>query len=62
VKKALGGPHRQSAENATIDEIKNILDYKVGTYVTWETLTKMHKTHVLRSFMFLKDKFTPGEK
>jgi hypothetical protein len=59
VKSALQEPISKAAERAIIEEIKNMLDYKVGHYVTWDSIPKFKRRFILRSFMFLKDKHTP---
>lgn len=42
-----------------MDEVKNMLDYKVGHYVHQHTLTYDQRKNILRSFMFIKQKFFP---
>ena len=37
-----------------MDEIKNMLDYKVGHYIT------VQQENILRSFKFIKQKFFPN--
>ena len=40
-----------------MDEVKNMLDYKVGHYVYQKDLTYQQNHNILRSFMFIKQKF-----
>ena len=42
-----------------MDEVKNMLDYKVGHYVNQKDLTYQQNHNILRSFMFIKQKFSP---
>ena len=42
-----------------MDEVKNMLDYKVGHYVHQKDITYEQNHSVLRSFMFIKQKFFP---
>ena len=42
-----------------MDEVKNMLDYKVGHYVRQNDLTYVQKQNILRSFMFMKQKYFP---
>ena len=42
-----------------MDEVKNILDYKVDHYVHLKDLTYQQNHNFLRSFMFIKQKFFP---
>ena len=34
-----------------MDEIKNMLDYKVGHYIKYEDISQSNKKNILRSFM-----------
>ena len=43
-----------------MDEIKNMLDYKVGHYIKYEDISQSNKKNILRSFMFIKQKFFPN--
>ena len=43
-----------------MDEIKNMLDYKVGHYVHYNDITYEHKQNILRSFVFIKQKVFPN--
>ena len=43
-----------------MDEIKNMLDYKVGHYIKYEDISPSNKKNILRSFMFIKQKFFPN--
>jgi hypothetical protein len=45
---------------AVMNEVKNMLDYKVGHYVHQSDLTYDQKKNILRSFMFIKQKFFPN--
>ena len=45
---------------AVMNEVKNMLDYKVGHYVHQFDLTYDQKKNILRSFMFIKQKFFPN--
>ena len=42
-----------------MDEVKNILDYKVGHY-KYEDIHPTYKKNVQRSFMFIKQKLFPN--
>ena len=42
-----------------MDEIKNMLDYKVG-YIKYEDISQSNKKNILRSFMFIKQNFFPN--
>ena len=46
---------------AIMDDIKNMLDYKVGHYVHYHDITYEQKQNVLRSFVFIKQKVFPNE-
>ena len=37
-----------------MDEIKNMLDYKVGHYIKYEEISLLNKKNILRSFMFIE--------
>ena len=58
VKKALQVDERKTIQ-AIMVEVKNMLDYKVGHYVHYKSLTHDQKKNILRSFMFIKQKFFP---
>ena len=45
---------------AIMDEIKNMLDYKVGHYIHYNDITSANKQNVLRSFVFIKQKVFPN--
>ena len=38
---------------------ENMLDYKVGHYTKYENISQSNKKNILRSFMFIKQKFFP---
>ena len=40
-----------------MDEIKNMLDYKVGYYIKCKDISQSNKKNILRSFMFIKQRF-----
>ena len=42
-----------------MDEI-NMLEYKVGHYIKYEDISQSNKKNILRSFMFIKQKFFPN--
>ena len=42
-----------------MDEVKNMLDYKVGHYVHQHMLTYDQRKNILHSFMFIKQTFFP---
>ena len=42
-----------------MDEVKNMLDYKVRHYVRQVDLTYDQKQNILRSFIFMKQKYYP---
>ena len=46
--------------SAIMDEIKNMFDYKVGHYIKYEDVFQSNKNNVLRSFIFIKQKFFPN--
>ena len=58
VKKSLQIDERRTI-SAIMDEVKNMLDYKVGHYVRQNDLTYVQKQNILRSFMFMKQKYFP---
>jgi hypothetical protein len=62
VKQALLGEHAQESKEAILDEIKNMLQYKVGHYVNFKDIPKSKRSNILHSFMFLKHKETPDGK
>ena len=41
-------------------EMKYMLDYKVGHYIKYEDINQSNKKNILRSFMFIKQKFFPN--
>jgi len=43
-----------------MDEIKNMLDYKVGHYVHFYDIISANKQNVLRSFVFIKRNVFPN--
>jgi len=43
-----------------MDEIKNMLDYKVGHYVHYNDITSANKQNVLHSFVLIKQKIFPN--
>ena len=45
---------------AIMNEIKNILDYKVGHYVDYHDITYEQKQNVIRSFFFIKQMVFPN--
>ena len=59
VKEALSGEHAQESKEAIIEEILNMLTYKVGHYVKYCDIPVNKRKNILRSFMFLKHKTTP---
>ena len=44
-----------------MDEVKNLLDYKVGHCVHQKDLTYQQNHNILRSFMFIKQKWHHGQ-
>jgi hypothetical protein len=56
---ALTGEYAEQSKQAIIDEIKNLIEFQVGTYYNWSKLKPYQRNNVLRSFMFLKHKFKP---
>ena len=44
--------------SAIMDEMKNMLDYKVEHYIIYEEISQSNKKKI-RSFMFIKQKFFP---
>ena len=44
-----------------MDEVKNMLDYKVGHYIKYEDIPPTYKKNILRAFMYIKQKFFPDE-
>ena len=43
-----------------INDVKNMLNYKLGHYVHINNLTFDQHKNILRSFMFIKHKFLPN--
>jgi len=37
-----------------------MLEYKVGHYIKYEDISQSNKKNILRSFMFIKQKFFPN--
>ena len=42
-----------------MDDVKNMLDYKVGHHIKYEDIPPTYKKNILRSFMFIKQKYFP---
>ena len=40
-----------------MDEIKNMLDYKVGHYIKYDNISQSNKKNIQRSFKFIKQNF-----
>ena len=59
VKEALAGSHAQESKEAILDEINNMLTYKVGHYTHFKDVPKHLRRNILYSFMFLKHKEKP---
>ena len=59
VKEGLSGEHSQESKEAMADEIKNMLQFKVGHYVRFKDIPKSKRSNILQSFMFLKHKTKP---
>jgi hypothetical protein len=57
VSDALSGTYALQSRQAVIDEIKNMLDYQVGTYVRYDDVKD--KRNIVSSFMFIKHKHKP---
>jgi hypothetical protein len=60
IKQALSGSRPEEAKEAIISEIQNMIDYGVGYYVKFEEIPKSKRRNILRSFMFIKEKFKPN--
>jgi hypothetical protein len=60
VKTALTNQHAAQNKAAIIDEIKNWIEFKVGHPV--KRVPREHWNNVLRSFMFLKEKYKPDNR
>jgi hypothetical protein len=58
VSDGLSGPYALQSRQAIIDEVKNMLDYHVGTYINYKDIIK--KNNIVNSFMFLKHKHKPN--
>ena len=43
-----------------VDEVKNMLDYKVRHYIKYEDIPPTYKKNILRSFIFIQQKFFPN--
>jgi len=43
-----------------MDGIENMLHYKGGHYIKYEDISQSNKKNILRSFMFIKQKFFPN--
>jgi DNA repair ATPase RecN len=54
--KALKSDRLEESKEAAADEIKNMLQYKVGHYVSIEDIPFGMRRNILSSFMFLKNK------
>jgi hypothetical protein len=59
VTKALKGDKADAAKQAIIEEIQNMLEYKVGHYIHYRDIPQDERVNILRSFMFLKEKYFP---
>jgi hypothetical protein len=59
VTQVLQGPRAHETSSAIVDEIKNMLSYRVGHYVKWSDIPAHLKGNALYSFMFVKDKTRP---
>jgi DNA-directed RNA polymerase beta' subunit len=54
--KALKRDRSEESKEAAADEIKNMLQYKVGHYVSIDDISFGMRRNILSSFMFLKHK------
>jgi hypothetical protein len=59
VKKALTGEHKEETKEAVMDEISNMLSYKVGHYIHWNDIPAHMRGDILLAFMFIKHKTHP---
>ena len=60
IKKALSGEYALQSKQAIMDEIKNMLDYKVGYYTKYNEIPKRFcQKNIIRALMFLKHKVKP---
>jgi hypothetical protein len=61
IKNALNGKREKESKAAILDEIKTMLDYKVGRYIKYDDIPQEKKKNILRAFMFMKEKHKPDE-
>jgi hypothetical protein len=59
VKDALKGERAQESHEAIVDEILNMLSYKVGHYKLYKDIPERLRKNILHSFMFIKHKTKP---
>jgi hypothetical protein len=60
IKEALNGDRPEEAKKAILNEIQNMLEYKVGYYVNYDMIPKDKRKNILRAFMFIKEKYKPN--
>jgi len=58
VSQALLGPYALQTRLAVLDEIQNMLNYQVGTYIRLSDITK--RGNIVATFMFIKHKTKPN--
>jgi hypothetical protein len=61
IKQALNGSRPNEAKQAILSEIQNMIDYSVGHFVHYKDIPESKKSDILRSFMFIKEKFRPNK-
>ena len=59
VKEALAGARSEEARRAILDEIGNMINYSVGYYIKYDQIPLNLRRNILRSFMFVKEKYHP---
>lgn len=59
IRKSLEGPYAEQSKEAILDEVRNMIDYKVGHYVRKKEVYPSLARNVVRGFMFIKHKMKP---
>lgn len=59
VSQALSSEYSSQSKQAIIDEVNNMIDYNVGTYIKFEDIPPEYKKYIIPSFMFIKHKHNP---
>jgi hypothetical protein len=53
----LSSEFAEETREAILDEIKNMLNFQVGHYINYDDIEPQLRSHVVRSFMFIKHKY-----